>query len=222
MRVPTQAETGETPMAVVQHSSSTRANRRQEILNAARDAFLARGYAATTIDSIAAKVAISPALIYKHFDGKPALFASIVEEGLDRLRDALASATKDHHEGAPALRAIGKAYLQFYRERTDYFNVLNFYDHVHGQTPFPHPHKENIQEKVTACLRVVADVLEMGQRRGEFRILDTWETANVFWGAFNGILLLDAHGKTRLTQTELTPLLDHLLDMFERSVRAAP
>lgn len=206
-------------MAVASKRSHERARRRQEILNAAREAFLARGYAATTIDSIASKVAISPALIYKHFDGKPALFASIVEEGLDRLREELAGAAARHANANDALRALGDAYYHFYREQGDYFNVLNFYDHVHGQTPFPHPYREKIQQKVTACLRVVADVLEQGQRRRELRRHDAWQTANVFWGAFNGILLLDAHGKTKLTQTKLAPLLEQLMDMYIGSVQ---
>lgn len=207
-------------MPAARRKTAQRANRRQEILDAARQAFLARGYGATTIDSIAAKVEISPALIYKHFHGKPALFASIVEEGLDRLHEVLAASTRYQRPGREAMRAITSAYLKFYREQRDYFNVLNFYDHVQGQTPFPHPHREQIQEKVVACLRVVADALDAGQGAGEFQVLDTWHTANVIWGAFNGVLLLEAHGKTRLTQTELDPLLDVLLEMFERALTA--
>lgn len=208
------------PVHAARRKISSPANRRREILDAARQAFLAKGYAATTIDSIAAQVAISPALIYKHFNGKPALFASIVEEGLDRLHAALSQGVLHQPPGRLAFRAVARAYLGFYREQRDYFNVLNFYDHVQGQTPFPHPHKEEIQKRVIACLRVVSDVLQAGQNAGEFRVRDAWQTANVFWGAFNGILLLEAHGKTKLTDTALDPLLDVMLDMFERLIAA--
>ena len=204
----------------VAHRKTTvpRAARRQEILDAARQAFLARGYAAATIDSIAAKVDISPALIYKHFNGKPALFAAIVEEGLDRLRVALESAVQQTPPGLQALRALAAAYLHFYREQRDYFNLLNFYDHVQGQTPSAPPHKDIIQHKVVACLQVVAAMLEDGQRAGAFHVQDSWLTANAFWGAFNGILLLEAHGKTRLAQTDLDPLFHTFMAMVERSL----
>ena len=205
-------------VAAARRKSGSSANRRQEILDAARHAFLARGYAATTIDSIAAKVEISPALIYKHFNGKPALFASIVEEGLDRLHTTLKEGIAHQRPGRDALRAVAAAYLRFYREQRDYFNVLNFYDHVHGQTPFPPPHRDKIQQQVVACLQVVAEVLEAGHAGGAFAVPDPWQTANVFWGAFNGILLLEAHGKTRLAQTDLEPLLDGMLTMFERAI----
>lgn len=205
-------------MPFPRRTTEQRAHRRQEILNAARQAFLERGYAAATIDSIAAKVQISPALIYKHFNGKPALFASIVEEGLERLESHLRTAVDTMPPGPQALRALALAYLSFYREQRDYFNVLNFYDHVQGQTPFPHPHKEHIQEKVVACLRVVVDMLEAGERAGHFHLPDSWQTANAFWGAFNGILLLEAHGKTKLTSTDLEPLVNVLLVMFNRAL----
>ncbi len=205
-------------MPAARRKSTPHTHRRQEILDAARQSFLARGYSATTIDSIAAKVEISPALIYKHFNGKPALFASIVEEGLDRLHATLSDATASAPPGPEAVRALAHAYLRFYREQRDYFNVLNFYDHVQGQTPFPPPHRECIQEKVVGCLQVVADALKAGQANGTFRMLDAWETANVFWGAFNGILLLEAHGKTRLAETDLEPLLEVMLQMFHRAI----
>jgi len=205
-------------MSVTDRREREREHRRQEILDAARQAFLAKGYGATTIDSIAAKVEISPALIYKHFHGKAALFASIVDEGLDRLYEVLCCAVRPEQTGQRALHAIADAYLCFYVEQRDYFNVLNFYDHVQGQTPFPHPIREQIQSKVVACLRVVSDTLEEGQRKGEFRLHDSWQTANVFWGAFNGILLLEAHGKTKLARTDLQPLINRMLDMFLQSV----
>jgi len=64
----------------------------------------------------------------------------------------------------------------------------------------------------------VSDTLEEGQRKGEFRLHDSWQTANVFWGAFNGILLLEAHGKTKLARTDLQPLINRMLDMFLQSV----
>ncbi|GAB5450140.1 MAG: hypothetical protein Hals2KO_04680 [Halioglobus sp.] len=52
---------------------------REQILNAAEDLFARQGYQATTIKQVAAKVAIQGPAIYKHFDGKRALFEEVLE-----------------------------------------------------------------------------------------------------------------------------------------------
>src|SRR5687768_16329812 len=47
---------------------------RDQILDAARTAFSARGFAATTLADIAATLEVTPAAILRHFDSKQALF----------------------------------------------------------------------------------------------------------------------------------------------------
>jgi AcrR family transcriptional regulator len=66
-------------------SSGRRERARQtrgQITDAARELFLADGYAATTIAAIAAAAGVSVETIYKGFGGKPGLVRAIVEQGL--------------------------------------------------------------------------------------------------------------------------------------------
>lgn len=49
---------------------------REQILEAARDAFTARGFAATTLADIAAALQVTPAAILRHFETKQDLFAA--------------------------------------------------------------------------------------------------------------------------------------------------
>ena len=58
------------------------ARNRDRIIDAAERLFLRDGYAATTIASIAAEVAISADTIYKGFGGKPGLVRAIREKAL--------------------------------------------------------------------------------------------------------------------------------------------
>jgi AcrR family transcriptional regulator len=55
---------------------------RDQIVGAARDLFLADGYAATTVTAIAVAAHVSVETIYKSFGGKPGLVRAIVEKGL--------------------------------------------------------------------------------------------------------------------------------------------
>lgn len=59
------------------------ARTRQAIVEAARELFLADGYAGTTMAAIAAAADVSVETIYKAFGGKPGLVRTIVEKGLE-------------------------------------------------------------------------------------------------------------------------------------------
>src|SRR5919202_2631633 len=55
---------------------------RAEILDAAERQFLGRGYAATTVSSVAQEAGVSPETVYKAFGGKAELVGAIYERGL--------------------------------------------------------------------------------------------------------------------------------------------
>jgi len=55
------------------------AAQRARIVDCARQLLLAKGYARTTTDDVAAACRISKQTLYRHFPGKPALFTAIVE-----------------------------------------------------------------------------------------------------------------------------------------------
>ncbi|CUW37499.1 putative transcriptional regulator, TetR family [Magnetospirillum sp. XM-1] len=52
--------------------------KREAILDAAQRLFLDEGYAATSMDAVAARAGVSKATIYAHFEGKDQLFAAIM------------------------------------------------------------------------------------------------------------------------------------------------
>src|SRR5215218_7025071 len=58
------------------------AGRRDEILSAARACFAAHGYAATTIELIAAESGASNGSIYHHFGSKDGILAALYSEAL--------------------------------------------------------------------------------------------------------------------------------------------
>jgi AcrR family transcriptional regulator len=67
-------------------STETRQRRKEarpaELLTAALDLFVERGYAATKLDDIAAKAGVSKGTLYLYFDSKEALFKAVIEQGI--------------------------------------------------------------------------------------------------------------------------------------------
>jgi len=66
--------------------------RRQAIIEAAMDEFIARGYAATRLDDVAKRAGVAKGTIYLHFTDKEALFQELIRTALVPLIDRLAVA----------------------------------------------------------------------------------------------------------------------------------
>jgi AcrR family transcriptional regulator len=79
-----------------------RAERREQILTAATQAFARSGFAATSLDDIAAQAHVSRAILYRHFDSKTDLYRAV----LDRACTQLASATGTGNFTAASIDAL--------------------------------------------------------------------------------------------------------------------
>ena len=101
-------------------SSGRRERARQTrdlIADAARQLFLADGYAATTVAAIAAAAGVSVETIYKSFGGKPGLVRAIVEKGLAGEGPVPAEQRSDHiRDTEPDPRRILAAWGTFTSE----------------------------------------------------------------------------------------------------------
>jgi AcrR family transcriptional regulator len=66
-----------------------RAQRREQILNAATRAFARAGFANTGLDVIAAEAGVTPVILYRHFASKADLYREVLESCLARLRESV-------------------------------------------------------------------------------------------------------------------------------------
>ena len=65
-----------------------RAERRAQIVDAASRAFARAGFAKTSLDAIAAEAAVTPVILYRHFDSKADLYRAVLDRAHTQLREA--------------------------------------------------------------------------------------------------------------------------------------
>ncbi|MFC4140135.1 MULTISPECIES: TetR/AcrR family transcriptional regulator [unclassified Microbacterium] len=75
-----------------------------DLLSAAREVFLDEGFAAATMDAVAASARISKQTLYRRFASKEELFAAVVADWVERGRDAMRPHL-DRLRTAPDVRA---------------------------------------------------------------------------------------------------------------------
>ena len=96
---------------------------RREILDAAAKFLRSHGYHATTLRDIAAAVGIKAGSIYYHFPSKDAIVAAVMNDGVDRVHDAVTAALAALPQGASIearLEAAIRAHLHALLEFSDY------------------------------------------------------------------------------------------------------
>lgn len=88
-------------------SSETRQRRKEarpaELLSAALDLFVERGYAATKLDDVAARAGVSKGTLYLYFESKEALFKAVIEQGILPMLDEGEALIQQHQLDARSL-----------------------------------------------------------------------------------------------------------------------
>jgi AcrR family transcriptional regulator len=82
-----------------------RADRREQILDAATRAFARAGFAATGLDDVAAEAGITRVLLYRHFDSKADMYRAVLDRACQRLEERVGSDEFDNQAIPALLRA---------------------------------------------------------------------------------------------------------------------
>lgn len=81
-----------------------RAQRREQLLDAATSAFARAGYTATGLDDVAAEAGVTHVILYRHFASKADLYRAVLDRACQRLAETVGPGNSTYGEGAiPAL-----------------------------------------------------------------------------------------------------------------------
>jgi AcrR family transcriptional regulator len=150
---------------------------REKLFTAAIELIAESGLAATTVDQIADRAGVAKGTVYYNFGSKAALFAALLEYGVDRLAGAL----RDAASGRPpldALEAVVSAELAFIGEHESFARLL-IAETWRSGGDWQHTARL-IRER---AIGVVADVLRAAVEAGDLRAdLDTGTAASAVFG----------------------------------------
>jgi len=96
-----------------------KADRRASILTAAATQFAERGYAGVTIEDLGAAVGVSGPAVYRHFAGKAAVLAAILEGTSRTLLDGAEHVLDEAPDAASALRSLIRFHVDFALREAD-------------------------------------------------------------------------------------------------------
>ncbi|WP_098470430.1 TetR/AcrR family transcriptional regulator [Serinibacter salmoneus] len=102
----------------------TARQRREQLLDVGRALFAERGFAATSVEEIAARADVSKPVVYEHFGGKEGIYAVIVDREVEKLTSMLTDALGGSRNPKIVVEQAALALLDYIESHTDGFRIL--------------------------------------------------------------------------------------------------
>ena len=145
-----------------------KAERPQEILDAAFHEFSRNGYATTTLERIAERAGVTKGTIYVYFDSKEHLFISMVRECTKGTQDTVQEMFETHDGSTADLLRAQFAFIYQHlvedRRRREVLRML-----IAEASRFPELADRYHQEILRPCLDMLRQAIQRGVDRGEIR-----------------------------------------------------
>ena len=193
-----------------------------EILDAALEVFVERGFAATRLDDVAQRAGVSKGTVYLYFDGKEELFKAVVRSGIVRAIEE-AEQTVAGYEGSSAdlLRALIAGWWQ-YIGSTKLSGIPKLM--ISEAQNFPELARFYYAEVIQRGSRLFATSIERGIARGEFRRLNVEHTVRAIMAPLimRSILQHSFLPCNAATDIDTPAYFDNMLDLALNGLRSAP
>ncbi len=178
-------------MGTLERREREKAERRRQILKAARKLFWKNGFGGTTMPAIAGAAELSAGALYLYFPSKHALYAELLDEGFDLLETRLGEAVSRGRTPRAAAEALIDAFLAFAREAPDYFDVLFFTLQEPGREMRALREGRDVMARLArrqdSCKAVAASVLR--QARPGLGPEELSRTVDALWSMLAGVVL---------------------------------
>ena len=110
---PNVPEAPSTPPSSLSRGRMPRSERRQQLLDAAREVFVASGYHQAAMDDIAERAGVSKPVLYQHFPGKLDLYLGLLDTHIKDLTVLIEEAMGKSTDNEERVRAAVAAYFDF-------------------------------------------------------------------------------------------------------------
>lgn len=156
--------------------------RRQEIINAALELFVSKGYAATKVTDIAKRVNMSIGLMFHYFESKEALYEELVRMGLEGT--SYPGTRKCEHAIDYFVKFTGELF-EYMKKQPIVAKIFVLMAEAQRSEATPEYIRE-IAMKVNTIEQFVP-IVEWGQQEGTIKEGNPLVISNAFWCSIQGI-----------------------------------
>ena len=131
-----------------------RSARRNQLLGAAEEVFVAQGYHAAAMDDIAERAGVSKPVLYQHFPGKLELYLALLDRHCDKLVAAVRNALDSTTDNKQRVAATIAAYFDYVEHDSGAFRLVFESDLTNEEAV-----RERTHRVTTECAEMIRDVI---------------------------------------------------------------
>jgi AcrR family transcriptional regulator len=128
--------------------------RRAQLLDAAREVFVAQGYHAALMDDIAERAGVSKPVLYQHFPGKLELYLALLDQGAEQLITVVRDALRSTDDNKQRVAATMQAYFDFVAAQDGAFRLV-FESDLTSEPAV----RERVERSTQDCAELVSEVI---------------------------------------------------------------
>ncbi|MGD0338919.1 MAG: TetR/AcrR family transcriptional regulator [Bacteroidota bacterium] len=162
--------------------------RQQEILKAARELFIRKGYHDTTLEEIAHHAEFGKGTIYNYFSSKEELFNGIINSLVDEMFELVQSAIAVSGHAREKLTAYASAMISHARSNADLFRLI-FQEFHRANSPEFKENLKHFHERTKKIQELIIHPIEEEISAGKIRPVDARELISLFDGMLRSYCL---------------------------------
>jgi AcrR family transcriptional regulator len=155
------------------------------ILGAALQVFARYGYRKTTLEDIAGELGMTAANIYAYAESKRELYEMTVSFVMLRWQNRVRKAVDGEITATEKLTVLCNSALGYLSEDKEFVSLLK-----NDPSIFPmFPTVDAYEDINAASVNIIAEILNLGEKTGEFRKLDVLTVSEVIFAMYKGFII---------------------------------
>jgi AcrR family transcriptional regulator len=159
--------------------------RELEILKAARELFLAKGFRETTLDEIAHAAEFGKGTLYNYFSSKEDLFLGILKQALEEMSEIARASTTVSGDVRQKLHQYARDMIQYVKDNGELLHIV-YHELDRGNSPLDSTRLRQIIGDTESAWDMLAEPLAEEIRKGTMREGDARQLVMLFDGMLRG------------------------------------
>ncbi|MEO8191062.1 MAG: helix-turn-helix domain-containing protein [Acidobacteriota bacterium] len=195
---------------------------REDVLAAARDAFVRGGYEGTTLADISARLGVSPAALLRHAPTKQALFTAAMgaTPGPEMLPLGFLEDVPGNADPAAVLRQVANAFVPFIQAKLhESLGRWVHFKNIAGLGRLPLPFDPEVHPTPPQRnLKLLEDYLRRARRAGRIRLTNPRAASVAFAASLHSFVMLQDVVQALEKPLPLDEYLDTLIEIWKSGV----
>lgn len=175
--------------------------RKRQILKAAAHVFSKEGFANANTDRIAKRARLGKGTIYRYFSSKRDLFLSVVDRGLNKMRDEILQEVRKRNGVLEKIESAIRTYLAFFEKNSNFIGIL-----LHEQSNFRKKVVQKYFEYYYRNVDKIKEAFKLGMEQGIIKDIDLDSLISVYMGLLNGLIYMWQIEGRKYRLVEMAPI----------------